>query len=91
MAINLQSAKQWAIDILNEHDIKKKRKQMIRSVAIQKAKARYKKKTGKDMTPSILKDEYSGGYASKDTKEYVKDRDDTEKELREKMKQKKVY
>ena len=85
--MSLQKTIDWVNDIVTKH----KRGQMIKSVAMQKAKINYKNKTGQDMTPSMMDNEARGMMLSKETKGYLKDKKMIEGELKTKMTQKGVY
>lgn len=88
---NFKSVDRFVRDVINEAKIKRKRKKMIEDVAMQKAKQKYKERTGKEMTSSKLRLEFEGINLSKKTKQYLKDKKTIVKRLKQKMKAKKVY
>lgn len=81
----MNKVKKWAIDVINDIDIKNKRKKMISNVAMQKAKKIYKEKTGKEMTTSRLNVEMLGMTPDDNTDEYLENKKLIKRDLKKKM------
>lgn len=88
--MNLEKTKKWAMDIMNEYDIKQKRKKLIENVAMQKAKKIFKDKTGQDMSNNRMNMESQGMMMSRDAKEYLNNKKNIGNKLKTKMKQRGV-
>lgn len=91
MGVTLKGAKETLSNYNSALRLKNKRSNMIMGVAISKAKGKYKEATGKEMTPSRLKDEYNSMHPDKGIREYEKNRDKEYKNLQTKMRSKGVY
>lgn len=83
---NIAGAKQAYNDFSYARAATKRAKKGNDEVAIGRAKKDYKAKTGKDMTPSMLKADMEAVFLPKETKEYLKNKKVIRKDIKKRFK-----
>jgi DNA polymerase III delta prime subunit len=82
----VSGAKEAVSNFVAANKANKQSRENISQLAIIKAKKLYQQKTGREMTPSMLKSEFEGGIPGKDTQQYLKNKKNIYNEYKDKYK-----